>query len=481
MKTTVVPFQNLTLLAPIRTIQFRLLGAPVRFSLSTPVQWGAWWAAVLLTGLLFAWTARHAVIQQAGAFKSIADDCAPSIIAAQHIRASLADYDANLTNELLSAPGSPELEVATQAARARRQEFTDHLLQAAANITFGDAERRPITAVLNELAPYDAAMARAQTLQAKGDAAGAVAASREASQRMRATILPAADALDAANSQVLDRTYDAQQGASQRALVWTALAGALALAALGGAQWTLWRTTRRRLNPGLLAATVLTVSFALYGLSASAQSTRRLKETTKDAFDSVRYLWRTRALAYAANAAESRWLHDRAQAAASERDFTEETNRIAQPPEGTTLRGIAAHAQAHPENPYTDGFRGLLAQELGNITYEGELVAAAAAIETFGDYLEVDREIRRLENTGQHARAVALCLSDAPGGSNAAFARFDAALDKVLGINVAFFQRFAGEGTGALRVFDWLIPGFAVAGVLLVCGGFWPRIKEYRT
>ncbi len=481
MKTTVAPFQTSTLLAPNRTLPSRVMGVPSRFSWTTPVRWAWWWGTVLLTGLLFVLAARHAVTQRQAAFQSIAADCAPSIIAAQHIRTSLADYDTHLTDELLCAAGSPELEAAVKGASARRHEFTENLLRAAANITFGDAERGPITTMLNELGNYEALMARAQTLQAKGDAAGAVAASRGGSGLMRATILPAADALDAANSQVLDRTYDAQQSASWRALGWTAAAGLLALATLGGAQWVLWRATRRRVNPGLLAATVLTVCFALYGLVASANSGRKLKETTKDAFDSVRFLWRARAEAYVANATESRWLYDRAQAAASERDFVEQAARIAQAPTHVSLAEVAARALAQPDHPLTDGFQGLLAQELGNITYEGELAAAAAAVKTFGDYLEVDKEIRRLENAGQHGRAVALCLSDAPGGSNAAFARFDAALDKVLGINVTFFHRLAEEGTGALHVFDWLIPGFAVVTALLVCGGFWPRIKEYRT
>lgn len=480
MKTTVAPFQTSALLAPARTIQIHLLGAPVRFAWSTPVQWIWLWSAVLLTGLLFVLATRHAVTQKETAFQSIAGDCAPSIIAAQHIRSSLADYDANLTNELLCAPGSPDLAAATKGANARRREFTDNLLQAAANITFGDAERGPMATMLNELGRYEANMARAQTLQAKGDAAGAVEASREGARLMRATILPAADALDTANSQVLDQTYAAQDGASWRARGWTAATGVLALAALGGAQWVLWHATRRRINPGLFAAMVLTVGFALYGMVVSAQSSRRLQETTKDAFDSVRILWRARADAYAANAAESRWLYDRAQAAASEREFMEGAALIAQAPPHGTLAEVAARALAQPDHPQSEGFQGLLAQELGNVTYEGELEAAAAAVGIFGDYLEVDKEIRRLENAGQHGRAVALCLSYAPGGSNAAFGRFDAALDKVLSINEAAFRRFAAEGTGVLRVFDWLIPGFALVAALLVCGGFWPRIKEYR-
>ena len=89
----------------------------------------------------------------------------------------------------------------------------------------------------------------------------------------------------------------------------------------------------------------------------------------------------------------------------------------------------------------------------------------------------MDKKIRLLEAAGKHDQALALCLSYEPGGSNATFAEFDKALD----INTRAYQRFDREGVSNLRVFDWLIPGFAFIAACLAFGGFWPRIREYTT
>ena len=480
MKTSSAPFQPSLLLAPSRTIEFKIAGAPVSIPWSTPTRWWIVLGVIILTELLFVLAVRHAIDQRNDAFKKIASDSAPSIIAAQHIRASLADYDASLTNQLLCPPGSPDMKIAVENARSRRHEFTTSLLEAAGNITSPEAERGPIITMVNELGDYEAEMSRALTLQAAGDPAGAVAASRDASRRMHERILPAANALDAANSEVLDRTYAAQADHSFWSRGWMGVTGMCYLAALAGAQWALWQATRRRINLGLLTATGLTLCFILYGAAASHRSTRQLKIITKDALDSVRYLWKARSIAYDANGAESRWLYDRTQAAALAREFFDQAAQVCQLPAGPSFQKLAAAATDEGYLP-PGGVRGLLAEELRNITFEGERKAAATAVGTFGRYLEVDRKIRLLEAEGHHEQAVALCLSYQPGGSNAAFEEFDRALEKVLDINTGAYEQYDREGVGNLRVFNWLVPGFAIIAACLAFGGFWPRIKEYAT
>ena len=481
MKTRAAPFQPSLLLAPARTIEFQIAGAPVRIPWSTPTRWWIVLGIILLSELLFVLAVRHAIDQRNDAFKKIASDSAPSIIAAQHIRASLADYDANLTNQLLCPPGSPDLKKAAENARSRRHEFTDSLLAAAGNITSPEAERGPLVTMVNELGDYEAEMSRARTLQAAGNPREATVASREASRRMHERILPAADALDAANSEVLDRTYAAQADRSFWSRVWMGTTGLFYLAALAGAQWALWQATRRRINPGLLTATGLTVCFILYGAAASHRSTQQLKITTRDALDSVRYLWKARSIAYDANGAESRWLYDQTQAAALAREFFDKAAQVCQLPAGTSFEELATAASTDDRYRPPPETRGLLAEELRNITFEGERQAAAAAVGAFGNYLEADQKVRLLEAAGHHDQAVALCLSDKPGGSNAAFEAFDQALDEVLNINIKAYERYDSEGVGNLRVFNWLIPGFAVIAACLACGGFRPRIKEYAT
>ena len=481
MKTSSAPFQPSLLLAPSRTIEFKIAGAPVSIPWSTPTRWWIVLGVIILTELLFVLAVRHAIDQRNDAFKKIASDSAPSIIAAQHIRASLADYDASLTNQLLCPPGSPDMKIAVENARSRRHEFTTSLLEAAGNITSPEAERGPIITIVNELGDYEAEMSRALTLQEAGNLAPAAAASREASRRMHERILPAADALDAANSEVLDRTYAAQADNSFWSRVWMGVTGMFYLAALAGAQWALWRATRRRINLGLFAATGLAFCFILYGAAASHRSTQQLKIITKDALDSVRYLWKARSIAYDANGAESRWLYDQTHAAALAREFSDKAAQVCQLPAGTSFEELATAASADEHYRPPPDERGLLVEELRNITFEGERMAAATAVGTFGNYLEVDKKIRLLEAGGHHDQAVALCLSYKPGGSNAAFEEFDKALEKVLDINTKAYEQYDSEGVGDLRVFNWLIPGFAIIATCLASGGFWPRIKEYAT
>lgn len=167
MKTTTAPFHSPALLAPPRTLQFKIGGAPVRLDWSTPTQWWVMLGVTLLTGVMFVLAVSNAMEQKKGAFKSVVTDCAPSIVAAEHIRSSLADFDANLTNELLCKPGSPDMARAVESVRQRRHEFSENLLLAAANITFGEEERLPLTRITDEIGTYEAAMARARAYQEK--------------------------------------------------------------------------------------------------------------------------------------------------------------------------------------------------------------------------------------------------------------------------------------------------------------------------
>ena len=74
-----------------------------------------------------------ATAQRQAAFQTVGHDSAPSIIAAQHIRAYLADMDANAANELIVAPGRNM--AAVRDFDNRRKEVTDSLVTSAQNIT----------------------------------------------------------------------------------------------------------------------------------------------------------------------------------------------------------------------------------------------------------------------------------------------------------------------------------------------------------
>ncbi|MBO1335669.1 hypothetical protein [Streptomyces sp. VRA16 Mangrove soil] len=76
-------------------------------------------------------------------------------------------------------------------------------------------------------------------------------------------------------------------------------------------QWYVARRFRRVLNPGLLAATLCALLAVTVGAQALAADSAQLRGARRDAFDSVVALARARAIAYDANADESRYLLDK--------------------------------------------------------------------------------------------------------------------------------------------------------------------------
>src|SRR5271165_4589534 len=124
--------------------------------------------------------------------------------------------------------------------------------------------------------------------------------------------------------------------------------------------------------------------------------------------------------------------------------------------------------------------KGYLADELRNITFQGEGDTASETVKRFADYLGIDADIRKLENDGKHKEAIALCLSTSPGGSNYVFAQFDDALKKTIDINQAQFDEKIADGINAFAGFQWI----HYVAALLLCGliaaGIWPRIQEYH-
>src|SRR5262249_18848795 len=313
------------------------------------------------------------IAEQRQAMQTIGKDAAPSIIAAQHILAGLADMDANAANEFLDQPGQNQ--AAIKAYEARRQEVIHALLAAAENITYGDAERVPIRTLLMGLTDYVAMVQKARDFHPAGMRA-LLPAYRDASEIMDKTLRPAAEALDKANLTVLDRTYKAKRSAGWRFLLLISVSALSLLGALVAVQVFLTRRMHRVLNPMLLLATVITGLLWVYTVQAILSGRHQLKVATEDAFTSIHALWQARAVAYSMNADESRYLLDSAQAQRHEAAFFTKVARLAQVPAGQSLETIAL---AGP-GKLPAGFTGYLADELNNITFVGERDAALATV-----------------------------------------------------------------------------------------------------
>ena len=422
---------------------------------------------LLLVGVVVGTRVHRAAMQTVGV------DSAPSIVAAQHIKTALADMDSNAANELLGAPGSMPQAVA--AYESRRVEASDALIAAAENITYGDSERKPILTLQVGLGSYERLVQKARDLH-ESNGAATVAAYRQANALMIGTLLPAADALDGANNEVLERTYKSQSARSFAARAFVLLAGAAALLAFAAAQLFLSRRMRRTFNPLLLGATLLTLMLTIYAWQAMESERHQLKVAKEDAFTSIHALWQARAVAYQANGDESRYLLDQAHAKDHEDAFFAKSDSLAKVPAGVSSDQVLS---ALRREKHVEGFSGFLADELNNITFPGEREAAIRSLTTWQGYLDVDTRIRQLERQGQTRQAIELCLGTAQGQSNWAFDQFDNALLATLEINQKAFDASVSKGLSAVNSLEITALIVAIVIALLCLLGLAPRIREY--
>jgi len=411
---------------------------------------------------------RSSIAESRRVVQVIGSDSVPSIIAAEEIGANLADMDASAANGFLTT-GS-----ALQAARDQyendRKTVVDRLVTAAQNITYGDEERLPIRAIAEKLQVY---VGLIETARSKG-APNGIEDLRTASKLMHDQILPNAQALDLANFRHLDREYTLSRGAGAAALGRIWFWGLFLAAALIATQVFLTVRTRRVFNLPLAVATFMLVGFMVW-LSASLSGQRALMRVAKqDCFDSIHALWKARAVGYDANGDESLYLlaNGRPEKESFERSFRNKTALLVDA--SLTDQLVAQAATGRVE------FHGYLGDELRNITFQGEKEAALDTLRWFGQYMDIDRQIRALEQNGRHQEAIDLCVGMQRGQSNWAFDQFDSALGRTLEINQKEFDAAILRALYQLRNLPFIPPAVALAIAALSWFGLQPRIGEYR-
>lgn len=407
------------------------------------------------------------------AMKTVGLDTAPSIIAAQEINSGLADLDANAGNYLLGAKAHQT--AAMDTFEKRRSEITASLVKAAGNVTYGDSERLPITTLFDGLGRYLELVSEARYRKDIGDAVGAASLYGAATDLMHQRLMPAADSLDATNRAHLDLDYREEQSRNLvGAVVAGFIAGALALVLIA-AQVYLARKVRRIFNLPLLAATVLTVGYAVYLITRITVARHDLRVAKEDAFESIHAMWKARALAYDANGDETRYLLGGPRASSFEQAYHDKVQRLATAPQvaDKVLNGILA-SKGLPA-----GYKGLFADELGNLTFPGEGQAALRMVRAFGEYDRLDQRMRTLERAGKHDQAIDLCIGNGADQSNAAFERFDKALHEVIKINHEQFDATVKDGMRVLLVAGVVGPIASLVIALLALFGLRPRIREY--
>jgi hypothetical protein len=437
------------------------------------------WSAIFILAAVLCAASINAANQCREAVKSIGRDCAPSIIAAQQIKQDLAKLDANSADFLLAKSASLPIyqELQTQAETLKNQ-FSDSLVTAAQNITFGDSERIPITKLSSGIIQYCELVADANQPQSNE----AIPLIAKASNYLHNELFTAAQDLDKANTTVLDHVYNLRSQSLHTQSILFFLVWCLLNLVLLSTGIYLLKASKRILNLGILIALFLSVVLAFEVFFATEGSAYRLKVITKDAFDSIHWLWSARATAEDAYGARARVLlfahtDDQPSALSS---LEECQDKILQLPPGqitlSQLQNDPQPAEILAKNPQ---FKGYLADELRNITFTGEREAALAAVQTWSRYSETDRQIAVLETNNRHADAVSLHLSKGPSGGLGTETRFDDALKLVIGINQAVFDKTVAEGLNKLQGLEWIVVALCLGVIIMTAAGIWPRIREY--
>ncbi|MEU6201734.1 hypothetical protein [Streptomyces sp. NPDC047061] len=266
-------------------------------------------------------------------------------------------------------------------------------------------------------------------------------------------------------------------------LVAVLVLGLLLLAGLGVLQWYLARRFRRNLNPAALAATVCTLVAVVLGTQLLSASAAHLKVARHDAFDSVVALSRACAIAYDANADESRYLLDPRRRTRYADSFLAKSQQL-YGIRGATLSTYDARLAATWNDYRADStdlrFTGEFRRELDNITFPGERAAAERTVDAYAVYERDDRRIRALLAAGKEQQAVEFCMGWEAGTSNAHFGAWMTALDEVTDINRAHFDESVGAGRGELTGrLPWTC-GLSVLAVALTGLGLRPRLAQFR-
>lgn len=442
------------------------------------IVWGA--------GLLSLATTILGIQDQRNEIKTVGKDTVPSIITAQRLKDGMAGMDAFAASEFLVPSSNTQnsfLEplqkdndgTIVQSYNERYRSVTERLIAAANNITY-DEEREPIQTMQLGIGEYVAKIQQARDAHARRDQAATLAAYLSAAEILDNTLLPAADRLDQANLKILDRTYGEQRFASARwmfliTIVMLGLTGILVML-----QLFLSQRTRRTLNPFLLSATAIALLFLMHTIGSLLSASNHLKSAKEDAFDSMHALRQARSLAYGANADESRYLLDVRNAATHEQAFFNKLNQIAAPPSGQTLEQITLLAQ---QDTKLTGLTGFLGEELSNITFTGEPQAVIENLSTLSQYLQIDKQIRQLQQSGKYREAIALCVGNNAGESDWAFDQLRKANQKTYDVNEKAFNDAINQGTQDLEGFEVESTIAIVTIVLLVLLGVMPRLKEY--
>lgn len=273
--------------------------------------------AVVTLAIALALLLTSAGLAAIGTWDAVAARDAPRTTSAADLDLALNDMDAQAANILLSSGNAGQGRLATPYAKAvgfygDARRTIGHDLRTLAVAAQGDrTDEHTVESLTDDFAEYQELIGRAPENDGRtGGKLTALVDYRKAADLLRNQLLPDARKLVDSNNRAFNTRYVQTRSALATQLASAIVLGVLLLLSLGVLQWYLARRFHRILNPGVLAATVCALLAVFLGIQALSATAEHLRGARRDAFDSVVALSRARAIAYDANADESRYLLD---------------------------------------------------------------------------------------------------------------------------------------------------------------------------
>ncbi|WP_410562126.1 hypothetical protein [Amycolatopsis sp. cmx-4-61] len=426
--------------------------AVVRSAATTPGRLTVIAVGLVLLSLVSGLAATLSVQDRDDTISGVIDHREPLAAAAQQVYRSLSDADATAASAFLSiGTEPPELR---QRYERDVAEAGAALAKAASDATDVADAAGPVDVLNQSLPVYTGLIETARANNRLGYPVGA-SYLREASELMRAKILPAAQDLYRVDT---ERLVEEQDSATGFPWLATILVVAL-LAALIAAQVYLTRRTNRLLNVGLVVATAAVVVSLLWGAVALIVQGSLVGSGQDDGSHRVDVLVRARIAALQARADETLTLVARGDGAAYEKDFGTNAARLVGP----------------------DGQGGLLGEARGLIKDGAGVAKVADAEKAAKDWLKAHKEVRAQDDAGQYQEAVDFAvLEDKADGSAPAFRQLDDSLQAAIDVGR---QEFLDDTHNGDRALTLLAPGLAVLALVAAAGvtmGIRERLREYR-
>lgn len=399
--------------------------------------------------------------------RTIKEDTVPKIVAANHINALVSNAHSNAMNAMVTKEKTGDKY--WKLYRDKMTELHSRLIEINENNVFGDVQKKTAAELMANIGQYEYTLGGSVSEGAKIS----VDQFGEANRLMQQKILPASVRLSDYYTSYLNTIYDKYSKNINWVISLTTIAFVIFILILISIQYSLFKKTHRIFNIGLLLVTLIFSFSFIYSINSLQVIKSELKTVKEDAYDSIQALWKSKSIAYNANALESLYLLHNGTGIVQTADtinFNFYSESIISNP-NAALNGEEASGYLN------NALKGIDLNINSNDSYEAYI---KAAIEQWAKYDTIDKKIRNLEYDGKHSEAFALYAGQSEGQSAYVFTKFDENIDNAINKKQALFDEGMNLIFSRLNIYPYITFISLILIVALSILGLMPRIEEYK-